>query len=272
MAQPPLSVAIRQLEQEIGTSLFHRTSHEVRLTEAGAVLLEGARRTLAEAEGAVTAAQRAGAGQLGVLRLGYNWSARFETLPTLGKALRRSRPDVELLTEEMRTHLMPRALRSGAIDAALAVFPDIVSELSYRVIRRERIVAVLSSSHPLAGSDELPLEALSDDLVLFPRSLAPRLHDFYAGLCRRAGFEPKDAHESSRSRWTIGAWNTSTVVILPESVMKDLPDGTVAVRISRPLDQLDNELVWRTDNPNPILAAFVELAVGVYQARPAARS
>jgi DNA-binding transcriptional LysR family regulator len=51
MAQPPLSVAIRQLEQEIGTSLFHRTSREVKLTEAGTVLLDHARRTIAEAEG-----------------------------------------------------------------------------------------------------------------------------------------------------------------------------------------------------------------------------
>jgi len=210
MAQPPLSVAIRQLEQEIGTSLFHRTRHEVKLTEAGAVLLEGARRTLAEAEGAVTAAQRAGAGQLGVLRVGYSWSERFETLPTLGRAMRRSRPDVELLTEEMRTYRMPAALRSGAIDAALAVLPDVVSELSYRVIRRERIVAVLSSSHPLAGEEELPLDALADDFVLFPRNLAPRLHDFYVGLCRRAGFEPADSRESSRSRWTMGTWNDST--------------------------------------------------------------
>lgn len=46
MAQPPLSVAIRQLERELGTELFVRTSREVRLTEPGAVLLEGARRTL----------------------------------------------------------------------------------------------------------------------------------------------------------------------------------------------------------------------------------
>src|SRR5215831_19914148 len=108
MAQPPLSVAIRQLEQEIGTSLFHRTSREVKLTEAGEALLVGARRTLAEAEGAVTAAKRTAAGELGVLRVGYVWSARFETLPALGRALTGHRPDVELVAEEMRTYLMLR--------------------------------------------------------------------------------------------------------------------------------------------------------------------
>jgi DNA-binding transcriptional LysR family regulator len=44
LAQPPLSVAIRQLEQELGGDLFGRTTHEVKLTEAGRAVLEAARR------------------------------------------------------------------------------------------------------------------------------------------------------------------------------------------------------------------------------------
>src|SRR5262249_52376083 len=119
------------------------------------------------------------------------------------KALMRSRPDVELVTEEMRTYLMPAALRMGTIDVALALYPDIVSELSYETIRRERIVAVVSAGHQLADEPTIQLEALANDLVLFPRELAPRLHDFYLALCRSAGFEPKNAHESTRTRWTI---------------------------------------------------------------------
>jgi DNA-binding transcriptional LysR family regulator len=267
MAQPPLSVAIRQLEQEIGTSLFHRSSREVKLTAAGAVLLERAHRTLAEAEGAVVAARRAGAGELGRLRLGYSWTARFETLPALGQALRGRSPDVELLTEEMRTQRMPAALRSGAIDIALAVHPEVVSELAYRVLRRERIVAVISSAHALAEADEIALEALAGDLILFPRDLAPSLHDFYLSLCRRAGFEPRDARESSRTRWTIGTWNPSTAVLLPESVSGNLPNGTVAIRLAVP-DLLETKVFWRADDLNPTLVAFIELAGGVFTRAP----
>src|SRR5438309_9039529 len=62
MAQPPLSAAIRQLEQELGTELLLRTTREVRLTDAGRTFLEGARRTLAELERARTETQRAAAG------------------------------------------------------------------------------------------------------------------------------------------------------------------------------------------------------------------
>jgi DNA-binding transcriptional LysR family regulator len=265
MAQPPLSVAIRQLEQEIGARLFHRTSREVKLTEAGEALLVGARRTLAEAEGALTAAKRTAAGEVGVLRIGHSWSTRFETLPALGKALMRDRPDVELVSEEMRTYLMPAALRMGTIDVALAHYPDMVGELSYQTVRSERIVVVLSSRHPSAAEKSVELETLASDLVLFPRYLAPRLHDFYLGLCRRAGFEPTEAEESTRTRWTIGTWNPSTAVLLPASVVNDLPDGTVAVPLGQTADQVETQIAWRADDRKPAVAAFIESAKELYR-------
>jgi DNA-binding transcriptional LysR family regulator len=123
MAQPPLSVAIRQLEQELGADLFVRTSHEVKLTEAGRCLLDGARRTLAEAERAMADARRAAAGEVGSLRLAFSWSARFETLPALGQAFRTQRPDVALLTEEMWKVRMAPALRSGVVDVGVGPLP-----------------------------------------------------------------------------------------------------------------------------------------------------
>jgi DNA-binding transcriptional LysR family regulator len=271
MAQPPLSVAIRQLEQEIGTSLFSRTSREVKLTEAGEALLEGARRTLAEADAAVAAAQRVAAGELGILRLGYNWSAGFETLPTLGQAFKKERPDVELVAEEMRPNRMTASLRSGAIDAALALYPEIVGELSYRSVRLEPIVVVVSSTHRLAREDEIRLNALRNESLLFPRELAPRLHDFYADLCRSAGFEPKASDDSARSRWLLGTWDDRTTALFPQSVAGYLPRGAVAVLISEPA-AVETQLVWRSDNPSTGLAAFVEFAGDVFAAADQASS
>src|SRR5262245_30725450 len=163
MAQPPLSVAIRQLEAELGTELFRRSSREVTLTEAGNALLDGARRTLAEAESAFAAAKRAAAGELGSLRIGFSWSARFETLPALGHAFRVERPEVELLTEEMWNSRMTPALRDGTIDVAVALCPEIAGDLTYVPIRRERVVVLLSASHPLARETKIDLGALADE-------------------------------------------------------------------------------------------------------------
>jgi DNA-binding transcriptional LysR family regulator len=270
MAQPPLSVAIRQLEQEIGTSLFIRSSREVRLTEAGSALLPGARRALAEAHAAVSAAQRAAAGEVGSLRVAYNWSAHFETLPALGRAFNHRHPDVELSSEEMRPNRMAAALRSAAIDVALALYPDVVADLSYLTIRREPVVAVLSSNHPLAHEEAISLEVLADEFLLFPREIAPRLHDFYVNLCRSAGFEPREGSDSSRTRWTIGTWEASTTGLFPQSASTALPDGLVAVPIATPAEPLESELVWRSDDESPTLAAFVEVASGVFAAAPRA--
>jgi DNA-binding transcriptional LysR family regulator len=266
MAQPPLSVAIRQLEQEIGASLFVRTSREVKLTEAGEALLDGARRTLAEAAGAVNAAQRVSAGELGILRIAYNWSAGFETLPTLGQAFKRRQPDVELVAEEMRPKQMTIALRSGMIDVAVALYPEIVDDFSYDPVRSEQIVVVLASGHPLSGEEAIQLDALADEPLLFPRELAPRLHDFYVELCRVAGFEPRESGESARTRWMLGTWDVTTVALFPRSVAVNLPRGAVAVPISEPSDRLETLLVWRSDDRSAALAEFVAAATSAFAA------
>ena len=96
MAQPPLSVAIRKLERELGTELLMRTTREVRLTDAGAMFLAGARRVLEELEHTVQATRRAAAGELGSLRIAFSSATRYETLRLLGRALRATHPDVEL--------------------------------------------------------------------------------------------------------------------------------------------------------------------------------
>jgi DNA-binding transcriptional LysR family regulator len=264
MAQPPLSVAIRQLEAELGTTLFVRTSREVRLTEAGMALLDGARRTLAEADAAVVAAQRAASGAVGSLRIGYSWSARFETLPALGQAFKDRHPEVELLAEETWNDRMPMALRARTIDVALALCPDVIGDLTYATVRREPVVALLSSSHPLASEEAVGLDAFADDeFLLFPRDLAPRLHDVLVGLCRAAGFEPAQRNESFHTRWTIGAWEPHAVALVPQSVSRELPHGVAALAITPP-ELLETQVVWRNGDASAIVAAFGEVATAVF--------
>ena len=262
MAQPPLSVAIRQLEQELGTELLLRTTREVRLTEAGATFLEGARRTLAELDRARTDAQRAAAGEIGQLRVGFSWSARFETLPAIGRTFRRSHPDVSLLTEEMWNARMLPALRSGVIDAAVALCPEVAGEFAYLPVRSEPMIALLSHSHPLAGREAIELQALSEEgFLFFPRELAPRLFDFMAGMCRRAGFEPQIRGESFHSGWELQILaDVDVVALAPASVALELPEGIAASAIADPPDQLETAIVSRKDEPSPTNQAFREAA------------
>ena len=266
MAQPPLSVAIRQLEQELGTKLFLRTSREVRLTEAGQVLLNGARRTLATAEAALEAARRAGAGDAGALRLAYSWSARFETLPALGQAQRARHPEVELLAQEMWNARVTDALLFGAIDVAIALCPELADDLAYAPIRSEPLLALVAGRHALAGETSVPLASLADEeFLFFPRELAPRLYDLLVGLCRQAGFEPKLRSGSFHTGWDMRLVTATTVVaIAPASVSRDLPEGFTALDLSDVTDRIETAVVWRADDPSPTLRAFVAMAREVF--------
>jgi DNA-binding transcriptional LysR family regulator len=234
----------------------------VRLTEAGTTFLGGARRTLAELERARTEAQRAAAGEIGQLRVGFSWSARFETLPAIGRSFRLSHPDVSLLTEEMWNARMLPALRSGAIDLAVSLCPEIANECTYLPIRSEPLVALLAQRHPLASQQEIELRALADEeFLLFPRELAPRLYEFMIGLCRRAGFEPVVRGDSFHSGWELQILADADVVALaPACVALDLPNGIAAVVIADPQEQFETAIVWRKDDPSPTNRAFREAA------------
>jgi DNA-binding transcriptional LysR family regulator len=269
MAQPPLSAAIRQLEQELGTELLLRTTREVRLTEAGATFLEGARRTLTELERARSDTQRAAAGEIGQLRVAFSWSARFETLPAIGRAFRRSHPDVSLLTEEMWNARMLAALRSGVIDVAVSLCPELASEFSYLTVRSEPVIALLARSHPLAGANAIELPRLADeDFLLFPRELAPRLYDFMAGLCRRAGFEPRVRGQSFHSGWELQILSdVDLVAIAPASVALNLPEGIAAALVTDPPDQLETAIISRKGDPPAVQRAFCDVAESVFSDR-----
>jgi DNA-binding transcriptional LysR family regulator len=262
MAQPPLSAAIRQLERDLGVELFVRTTREVRLTDAGRAFLQGARRTLADAERAAEDARRAAAGELGHLRIAYSWSTRFETLPTLGRAFRASHPDVELLAQEMWNARIPPAFGSGSIDVALCLCPEIAAELKLAPIRAERVVALLPAAHPLADEEAIPLSALADEeFVVFPRDIAPRLHDAFMAIYRRAGFEPRVRSESFHTGWDLGILKEiPAAAVAPQTVAGGLPDGIVAVALSEPTDSLETCLVWRADDTSPAVAAFAAVA------------
>jgi DNA-binding transcriptional LysR family regulator len=267
MAQPPLSVAIRKLERELGTELFMRTTREVRLTDAGVMLLAGARRILDELEHTVRATRRAAAGELGSLRLAFSCAARYETLPMLGRAFRASHPDIELVTEEMWNANIIPALRSGAVNVALCVCPEHGTDVVYETVRSERIVALLPIGHLLAERRELALSELSGDVfMLVKRELSPRLHDTFVAACRRAGFEPLLRSGGLQSAWELEALGDLGLVSLaPESVSLDLPPGIAAVPVSEPDERVETALVARADERSPIIAALRAIAASLFR-------
>jgi DNA-binding transcriptional LysR family regulator len=157
---------------------------------------------------------------------------------------------------------MPPAFASGSIHLALSLCPEIAAELELAPIRNERLVALLPEAHPLAREEAIPLSALADEeFVVFPREIAPRLHDAFMAFYRRAGFEPRVRHESFHTGWDLGVLaEIPAAALAPQTVAGGLPEGIVAVALSEPTDSLETCVVWRGDDSSPAVASFVKVA------------
>ena len=266
MAQPPLSAAIRQLEREMQTELLLRTTRQVSLTDAGHAFLRGAYRVVEALDRASDAVRRVGLGGTGSLRLAFCCGTRVETLPTLAAAFGESFPEAELQTEEMWNADTAAALRSGRIDVAIGVCPEINEDVRYEPIRHEPLIGLVPADHPLSGVDELSLEDLASDTFLFlPREVAPRFHDTLYRLCRRAGFEPNVRYGGIERPWELTALaELGLVALMPASVGTAAPPQVAAIRVSNPSDFLETAIVSRPDETSILVQALRAVAATLF--------
>jgi DNA-binding transcriptional LysR family regulator len=265
MAQPPLSAAIRRLEQELGVELLRRTTREVTLTEAGAAFLEGAHRTVAVLQRSASDARRIAAGGLRQLRVGVGCPAHIETFSRVREEFRDVRHDVAVVDEHIWTSEVSEALRRGTLDVALASCPEFDPELSSRTIRRERVFALVSEDHASAQAAQVALpELAASEFLCPPADLTPRFHEVLVGMCQSAGFDPIISRHCLVSGWEVDiVLDKDSVTLAAESFAPVVPDGIVTLPLT-PLTHLDTAVLWRTDDPTDDALAFAEVATSVF--------
>ena len=153
MTQPPLSIAIKRLETEIGAELFERDRQGVRLTVAGIAFLDEARRLLDGAESALQAARDAAQGRVGALRICSVPSAALNLLPRILPAFSQRFPQVRLRLSSGSTVGILAQLQRGELDAALLVPPASgVPGIAMTPLGRERLALAVPAGHRLAGA------------------------------------------------------------------------------------------------------------------------
>ncbi|QFU01965.1 Hca operon transcriptional activator [Halomonas sp. THAF5a] len=199
--QPAISRQIADLEEELGTPLFWRSTREVRVTAAGDVLLEDARRLLSLEAEARERVLRAAVGQSGQLRIGYMSSATARFMPELIQRFSRHHPDVHLELFEMTAQQQLDAFARHEIDVGLSrPLPDPAPHgLTGLPLYHDPLMAILPLTHPLAGRKRLALEELArEDFILFERGQASGLFDGIIGACGEAGFSPRVVRQPSQ--------------------------------------------------------------------------
>ncbi|WP_295991192.1 LysR family transcriptional regulator [Rugamonas sp.] len=265
MTQPPLSQTIQALEALLGAPLFERNRRGVSLTPAGAALLPEARRMLAQAQALPQLVQRAAAGEVGRLSLAFVSSADYSVLPPFLRAYRAAFPQVLIGLQEATSDWQLDELLHGRIDAGLLIPPlpePARLELDYLpVLKEPLILAAPAGLAALKGKRPVRLGALPPlPLIIFPRAIAPALHDAILAVFTAAGITPAIGQEAIQMQTIVGLVSAGMgIALVPQSVSNLMRPGVEYRALADPTPLVETGLAWRRDNASPVLLGFLEL-------------
>ncbi|MFN3861962.1 MAG: LysR family transcriptional regulator [Roseateles sp.] len=254
ISQPPLSVAIQQLEACVGARLFDRDSKGVRLTPAGAAFRGSAQALLARAEDACALAREVQAGEVGRLRLGFVGSTLFNGLADWLQAFQARHPRVEVVVVELNSQDQIDALLGQELDLGLVHTDRLPPALACTPLYSEPFLACLPADHELAARAEIPLAALSEQpFILFSRRGSPDYHARIVDICRRHGFYPRLQHEGRHWLSVVSLVAQGLgVSIVPAAFQRAGVQGAVFRTLAEAIEASAVFAAWRTD-ADPVL-------------------
>ncbi len=262
MAQPPLTTAIRRLEEEVGASLLERDNRIHRLTPAGRAFLDEARRTLAQAERTLAAARSAASGRR-TLRLAFVDSTINILLPRILQAFRQQHGALDFQLQEDTTAGQLEALREDRIDAGLIVLPvDRQPGLYTHLLVDGDMRVALPEGHRLARHARLRLEQLAGEpWLLFPRHYGPGMHDLIVAACAAAGFVPEVVQEARQMQTIAGLVAGGIGVALVPSLLQPLrPPGVTFRPLQGRRARIPYRLALAYRTPSELIERFRETA------------
>jgi len=265
ISQPALSRQMKDLEYDVGVSLFERGTRGVELTPAGEAFLTDVTSVLTVVEHMKQEAVRAerGAAQqcfIGVVphpnvdRLVADVVGRLGTGPSR----------VRIGTRMVGTPSIEGALERSEIDLGIGfIYPARVpaSQLVTRVplYEDEASYALLPKDHPLATSKSLSLADLSDVPFLWPaRDVFPPIYDVVMHQFSLAGTQPRieGTYEGAVTIWAVAAQGLGWAIGLREQAVAP-PQGLVSIPLRDFKLPWGGELVYRKDESRvPILAVI----------------
>jgi DNA-binding transcriptional LysR family regulator len=251
VAQQALSQQIKSVENQLGVQLFTRNNRGVELTPAGVVFVQEARRVITAAERAVDRTQAVAKGEAGSVRLAYTLATVYETLPAIAERVHASFPKLTLELREVFGGEIPRLLFDGVHDAALCPRTAFPPAYARQEVRREPLVAAVSSASELASRDRVAVaELAAEPLELWPREMAPGYYDAVVAACRDAGFEPRCDEQAAGSTVWGNIAQGRGVGLVVRSLLDQLPRGITLVELSEPRAVLI-DLVWHRESASP---------------------
>ena len=271
ISQPPLSVAIRQLEASVGAQLFERNSKAVRLTAAGQTLLASAHTLLRDAQEAATEARHVAEGSAGRLRIGFVGAMLYRGLPQALQRFQAAHPAVRVTLTELNSGEQMAELLHDRLDVGFAHTRRVPSELQCRLLVSEPFVACLPAGHPLARKRKVAVADLRDEsFVLFSRSASPDYHARILSICGDAGFWPEVRQEVRHWLAVVSLVSQGMgVALVPDAMRHCALPGAVFRPLEGTRTLSEAYGLWPLASRNPLVPRLLDEVVGARVERPA---
>jgi DNA-binding transcriptional LysR family regulator len=268
VAQTALSTQMQDLEAELGFKLFDRLPRGVKLSAAGKLFLEDARRILQQVNEAAARAARVARGQSGTLRIGFTENASWHgVVPDALRIFRHRHPDAELQLHPAGSVDQIEDIRSGRVDAGFVFnMPRNDEELDHLPVATQHVELSVPKDHRLSKIRKLRLRDLVDaPFIWFPRREAPAFYDRLLHECYRGGLKsPRIIQEAANEATILSLVSHGMGVGWVNGTARwRCPDRVVILSVTDLNMPLPMALAWRKDNTSPLLASFVADAQGL---------
>ena len=268
MTQPPLTLALQQMERRLGVALFERTRRSVALTPAGLALMEPVRLLLRQAAALPALAKSATSGEIGRIRLGFISTVGFGPLPVWLRGFRERWPGISVELMEATGDVQLKAFERAEIDAGFVLHapgmaPGAALGLQTLSLGVEPMVLALPESLPWAAARRLrAVDILALPLVIFPRSITPSLFDAVLAFYHQQGVTPAIAQEAIQMQTIINLVSAGLgMALVPQAVMQLQRAGVVyrplPAALAAAAPQCETSLVWPAV-AEPAVQRFVE--------------
>ena len=260
LSQPPLSLAIQQLEATIGARLFTRNSKSVQLTAAGRAFLPEALALLERAQRAQRHAREVAQGQAGTLQVGFVGTMLYRGLPQMLRKFQSRHPQLRLLLAESSSQEQLVDLVQERLDVGFVHTTGVPGGLSQILVARQAFAACLPAGHALAARRSLPLALLAGEpFAVVSRTVSPDYHERIVAACNEAGFEPD-------IRYQLRHWHSVVslvaqglgVALVPAALRQAGIANAVFVALAQTPSAYDTHCLWKAAREHAALTAFIE--------------
>ncbi len=256
VSQPTLSVAVKKLEEELGTAIFERSKSSVYITPLGEQIITQAKRVLDQAS-VIKELANSGKNQLkGPLKVGAIFTIAPYLFPFMIPSLNKMAPGMPLIIEEDLTENLRPKLRNGELDAIIVALPFRETDVVTQPIYEEEFVVLMPKNHPWTKLESIKTDQLSTDNLL----LLGKGHCFSEQVLEACPLVTESAFGDGRTIVNGSSLETIRymvasglgVTVLPKSAVTNINHDLLEVRpFKAPAPKRTVALAWRVSFPRP---------------------